>query len=285
MKVRNNRDRKVAVIVPIYRKKLTRYETFSLQQCLQVFHSHPIALIAPDEWRSLGREWVVDVLKQLPSHDLEFSNNLVVEYFPAECFQSVNSYNRLLLSKDFYLRFENFEFILIYQLDAFVFSDQLMKWCEQGFDYIGAPWFGVDWIQEPILRKGEFHRWKRRFLRRFFSDPIYMVGNGGFSLRKTRAFLNWLNLFHNQAREWEFHEDTFWGIFIRANFPFVRFPKINQALEFSFEVQPRDCYAMNNNQLPFGCHAWWTYDLEFWQPWIEKFGYQINPEECSEPFN
>ena len=30
--------------------------------------------------------------------------------------------------------------MLIYQLDAFVFQDDLAYWCQQNYDYIGAPW-------------------------------------------------------------------------------------------------------------------------------------------------
>ena len=38
-----------------------------------------------------------------------------------------------------YSRFEKYEYMLIYQLDAFVFSDRLMEFVEAGYDYIGAP--------------------------------------------------------------------------------------------------------------------------------------------------
>lgn len=278
MKLKNTLRQKVAVVIPLYEDVLTRYETFSLQQCLRILGAHPIVFLAPEDWSSRGQDWVTAIQLQLPMGQSEISTNLKVEYFPTECFGSVASYNRLMLSREFYQRFVDYEYILIHQLDAFVFSDQLLAWCQRGYDYIGAPWLGVDWIKEPVLRVGEVHHWKRRLLRRFFADPLYMVGNGGFSLRKTRAALKWLSLFHNTAREWQYHEDSFWGIFIRANYPLVRFPKFEKALEFSFEIQPRQCYALNNAKLPFGCHAWWTYDLDFWRPWIEGFGYQLDNE-------
>ena len=40
-----------------------------------------------------------------------------------------------------YERYAAYEFMFTYELDAFVFKDELEKWCEQGWDYIGAPWF------------------------------------------------------------------------------------------------------------------------------------------------
>ena len=41
-----------------------------------------------------------------------------------------------------------------------------------------------------------------------------------------------------------------------------------EALEFSFELAPRYCFMMNGRRLPFGCHAWFRYDREFWEPFL-----------------
>ena len=56
-----------------------------------------------------------------------------VERFPDECFTGVYAYSQLMLEKDFYKR------LLIHQLDAFVFSDELLEFCKMGYDYIRAP--------------------------------------------------------------------------------------------------------------------------------------------------
>ena len=76
-----------------------------------------------------------------------------------------------MLSSEFYRRFSKFEYILIYQLDAFVFKDQLNYWCKKGYDYIGAPWF-----------EG-FHLTKT-------GVNIIGVGNGGFSLRRVKTHID-----------------------------------------------------------------------------------------------
>lgn len=44
-----------------------------------------------------------------------------------------------MLSAEFYDRFAAYEYVLIYQLDAFVFADRLAEFCQMGYDYIGAP--------------------------------------------------------------------------------------------------------------------------------------------------
>jgi len=44
-----------------------------------------------------------------------------------------------MMSPAFYDAFKAFDYILIYQLDAFVFRDELEYFCSLGYDYIGAP--------------------------------------------------------------------------------------------------------------------------------------------------
>ena len=83
-------------------------------------------------------------------------------------FTSVSSYSRLMLSKQFYQDFRNYEYLLVYQLDCLVFADHLEQWCNQGYDYIGAPLFRVKGQPESG-----------------FSGAC----NGGFSLRKVNSFL------------------------------------------------------------------------------------------------
>ena len=47
----------------------------------------------------------------------------------------------LMLSPFFYESFLDFKYVLIHQLDVFIFKDELNYWCNQNYDYIGAPWF------------------------------------------------------------------------------------------------------------------------------------------------
>ena len=46
-------------------------------------------------------------------------------------------------------------------------------------------------------------------------------------------------------------------------------------MSFAFEARPRTLYEMNGRQLPFGCHAWFRYDLAFWKPFVESLGYEL----------
>jgi hypothetical protein len=141
--------------------------------------------------------------------------------------------------------------MLIYQPDAFVFRDELDYGCSKGYDYIGAPWFiGLDSPKTPFKFLG--------------------VGNGGFSLRKISSH-------YNISASYSFKI-----IFkILKNFStisltgFIIRPTAEEALLFSFEVKPELMFELNNNHLPFGCHAWVKYNQEFWQPFIESYGYEL----------
>ena len=70
-------------------------------------------------------------------------------------------------------------------------------------------------------------------------------------------------------------EDQFWSLVAPKNFNWFNVAGVQDAMDFSIEMQPRRVYEMNGQRLPFGCHAWWKYDFEFWKPHIEAQGYQL----------
>jgi hypothetical protein len=55
---------------------------------------------------------------------------------------------------------------------------------------------------------------------------------------------------------------------LRPYRPLLKLPNWQQALKFGFEQHPQLCYELNNQQLPFGCHAWEKYDYEFWEKYM-----------------
>lgn len=232
----------VVILIPIYYSVFSEEEKCSLRQCLKVLSEYPIFFIIPD--------------------NLEVENDLIcekVQYVkvPEQWMDSIESYSKMLCSIEFYERFIEFEYILIYQLDAFVFQDRLQEFCEAGYDYYGAPWLYGAW------------NGKKR---------IY-VGNGGFSLRRTRAVIR---LLETDIYE-EGHEDAFFG---GCRTDYFRVAPIDIALRFAFETDVRKCYLMNSKQLPFGCHAWHKWDYSFWKPFIAEEGYQLADitETCESTF-
>jgi hypothetical protein len=233
----------VVVVIPVWQERLSDDETLSLVRCLDVLRPHPIALVAPEGLRT-------DLLP--PS-----SAAAVIERFAPRFFEGIDGYNRLMLSADFYRRFEAYDYILLHQLDAFVFEDRLASWCARGYDYVGAPWVGNGWPPP------EMSRFKRGVLRAV-TPPATRVGNGGFSLRRVPSFLRALRRLRPLLARWTSNEDLFWSVIARRLAGF-RIPPPSEALSFSFELEPRRCYEQLGRTLPFGCHAWPRYDPEFWR--------------------
>jgi hypothetical protein len=269
--------KKVCVVIPIYKSKLSAYEQISLDQCLKVLHKHPIFLVIPEKLEEsfLGNPDVLSGQVRLKTFDNQF-------------FKDIPAYNRLMKSPMFYKAFLDYKFLLIHQLDAFVFSDALEHWCNAGYDNIGAPLFeGHDFATKDSRLVGQ--------------------GNGGFCLRNVRKCFAIASSFKrlNYKRNFDggqkpfyinlyrflkhgllfnysgyplqpiINEDLFWAGLIPRVFPDFIVPEPEQAIGFSFELNPDVLLALNNGQLPFGCHAWWKYDLAFWKPFIEAYGYEL----------
>lgn len=265
--------KQVAVVIPFYRTELTALEKISLAQCLKTLSSYPVIAIKP---ASLDLSMISGY--RLFTDILSFENSF---------FEGVQGYNELMLSPEFYKSFFDFEFILIHQLDAFVFRDELAAWCRKGYDYIGAPW--LKRLADPDLVKAiktrlitRYHIFFNTFEGNLPSDRQFdnKVGNGGFSLRRVRKFHDLAIRFQDKIREYhqrtehQFHEDVFWSIEVNRKRKHLNIPRYKKALLFSFENRPEQSMRHTHNHIPFGCHAW-DQHLDFWRPYMEKLGYEI----------
>lgn len=108
-------------------------------------------------------------------------------------FFSVNSYNKLMLTRSFYEMFINYTYILILQTDAILIRE-IQKIDFQNYDYVGAPWkksFRISMYKGKIQINN-----KRLFWLRF--DKIG-VGNGGLSFRRVRRFMHLLDLIEKDS--------------------------------------------------------------------------------------
>jgi hypothetical protein len=231
----------VAVVIPVYKADPSESELMSFQQCLSVLGKHPIVLIIPQGLDT--SRYLQDSKDDITIQKLSFAPSF---------FSSIKGYSQLLLSRQFYNALKQYEYILIYQLDAWVFKDELSKWCALNMDYIGAPWLSIPPItsgKKPIINLSNMLKNK--------------VGNGGFSLRKTDTHLRWswwaTFIFSLLPK----NEDIIWSIFVP-----LKKPDCLTALNFAFEMEPEKSIELTNGKLPFGCHAWEKYNPQFWTPYI-----------------
>jgi len=260
----------VAVVIPAYYKS-----SFSPEELISLKHLNK-HLVKYDKFYIVPSNTNTTKLKQKGFRFIKFPKH----YFP-----SAKTYNKLLLGKNFYHTFLHYRFILIYQLDALVFSNKLMKWCGSRYDYIAAPWFGSI-IAKLSHKKG---------------SPI-SGGNGGFSLRNVQKCLKVLDLVEKSATRssnkelvhklwftkavvtgkshgkwlnapasnYPFNEDGFWSLEAPKYLSSFKVAPFKDALKFSFEKYPRKSFELNKHHLPFGTHAWEKYDKDFWLPYILK---------------
>lgn len=100
---------------------------------------------------------------------------------------SLDAYNKMAMSVEFYKLFEQYDYILIVQLDAWVFRDELDKWLSKEVDYIGAPWFLTEG-KNPLAKL-----LAKRAKSNIRLALIPFGGNGGFCLRKINTHIRILN--------------------------------------------------------------------------------------------
>lgn len=227
----------VAVVIPVYTEELKYNENNAIEQAIKVLGNYDIYFIMPE------------------SLVINYRNPLIKEKrFEDDYFFSKQTYSNLMLEEKFYNEFREYKYLLLHQLDAFVFSDRLQEFCEKGWDYVGAPWtHGI-------------HRFAN-------GRSTWYVGNGGFSLRKTESFIRWIKRKKEEicfAREY-LPED----VVIAAYGDELIIPTKEEALSFAFEMDFDECMRLNNGCLPFGCHAWEYCEFEKWKKIIEGLGYTV----------
>ncbi|GAB3971099.1 hypothetical protein GCM10028806_20430 [Spirosoma terrae] len=267
----------VGVVIPVYKRTITNHESIALQQCMQVLGHYPVWLAAPHR---------LDL-----SYYLNLYPNLQVRTFDDQFFTGIAAYNKLMLSNVFYEAFQDIEYMLIHQLDAFVFKDELADWCRKGYDYIGAPWLRdrdyTSWhdelwfrIKQKIATLAGLKKPDGITPREIIS--LNSVGNGGLSLRRVPAMLRSLKKYNYIIKRYEqydlhqYNEDVFWGIEVNRFWPSLRIPDFRTALRFAIEFYPqRAIENYNGGQLPFGCHAWDIHGTDYWRPIFAQYGYQI----------
>lgn len=264
-----------AVVIPVYREP-DRLEAIALAQCVKVLGRYPLVLLKPASFDAGPLRRAYPQLRE--------------EAFDDGFFTGVRGYNRLMLSRALYERFAAHEHILIHQLDAFVFRDELAHWCAQPYDYVGAPWLPAKLFRSHLARARALAKHGLRALLRLDRfdrrDPhrvplTLRVGNGGFSLRRVAALIRVLDELPERsasalAAEPPLHEDGFFALEANRGRERLRLPDFRVAARFAVEENAQAALAwLTGGQLPFGCHAWDKADPDYWCGVLRGFGYAV----------
>ena len=266
--------KKFCIVTPTQKEKLSEYEKISLKTIQKIFKDEDKFLVTFSE------------------NKLEL-NNFKKVFFKKKHFDGIYSYNKLCMNADFYNKFNDYEYILICQLDVIVLSKDFLKEIfKKKISYIGA----------PAGKKNLFDRKRKKLWgRRFYC-------NGGFSLRNVEDFLRVLNsekiqnplnlitfigclkigllkyyklLYYSSKQDkkskigyflknFNLNEDTFWSYFAIAFDNKFNLPSLEEANNFSFDGDPYFFYKKNLNKLPMALHGHHNY-LNF----LEKIGKKI----------
>jgi hypothetical protein len=270
--------KQVAIVIPIYKKNLTDTESQAYLQCLKIFNKRDLFLVCP---QSLDTTIYKNVA-------IKKKITLIHKRFSDKYFNGIEGYNKLMLSLNFYKSFKDYEYIQIYQLDAWVFRDELDYWCDKGYDYIGAPWISEDLQEKKIIGIGNGGFSLRRVEsaikvlsthKRIYSIPMLWTkeksisynlnGRIGSYLKILKALFFVSNNCHYLFNDYDDNEDIFWGERAKGLFTWYKIPSEEIAMKFAFEKHPTLLFEKNNSRLPFGCHAWEKYEPKFWSKYLD----------------
>ena len=100
----------VNIVIPIYKEEPSGNDIISIKRVFRVLKEYPITFVHP---------------KSLDIRAYEEFGKVTFRDFDDAYFKSIDGYNQLMLSIDFYEAFTE-KYILIYQTDAYIFRDDLL---------------------------------------------------------------------------------------------------------------------------------------------------------------
>jgi hypothetical protein len=278
--------KKVIVVIPVYKpvENLEHFEKISIKNTIDKFQKlYFIALLNSDK---VSAQSYIDYFK-FDFLSFEFAFSTWIEY------------NALLKNLVLYKKLEDYEYMLIVQTDAYVFSSDLNDFFQ--YDYIGAPWTknpiknikgrvgnggfslrNIKQINSVFLSKKRMigirslfyinfkHEYKYGKMNRFNGFKRFtLLQIFSISINTIFQYL-FLNSFKNAYKFESIIEDVFYGVLIPANFSNYNVSNISDALRFSFDENPLHQFEMNNRKLPIGCHAFFRYYQLFWKNYIKQ---------------
>lgn len=163
-------------------------------------------------------------------------------YLPCnnDYFKNVNTYSWLCEEYEWYKCFEDYKYMFLYQLDGWIFKDELQLFLDMDYDYIGGPWCAKHYEFEEDC-----------------------VGNGGVSLRKISKFMEVLETL-DRTKYPKRHVNLEDLLFCQSLANLFHFPDVYTASLFCFDDDPDYWYNYNCHQLPMCAHGW-DQRLNFWE--------------------
>lgn len=159
---------RLAVLVPTHLEQLDENLSTTLLHNAKQVKGYKLEIILPE---SCSADWYLDFFRE---NSIKGSVRLVSNDY----FGSPAAVNKMGTDAAFYMMYEDYDYILICHLDAWIFSNQLNYWMNKGYDFIGAPLFLPE---DPNTH--------------FLSRMAPFGSNGGLSLRRVFSCIQVLQTF------------------------------------------------------------------------------------------
>jgi len=279
MKVKN---KDCIVVIPTHKSSLSPDEEKSFRNTLNVLCDWDITLFLPHDISPNNHEAMREKDK------LEFK---IINGEPG-WMGSIEKYNDMALSTNFYRLFKDYKYILICHLDAWVFRDELKSWIDKDYDYIGAPWFAMrennyvdlDKLMCPQGGNGGFCLRKIDKMIELTSNikrsiNIALFIKGFIFLLRNRRF-NFLRIYikactgillntESYRKKYNIYEDALFSIFYALLDKTFNVAPATEAINFATEVYSEEIFSSKLQwRLPFAMHG---YDKFLTSSTIDKY--------------
>ena len=261
------------IVIPIWKKELDCVEEISLKRLRKVliddkmnvgvWHEYkdysPVYLVCPKGLDTSEYEKIYNVGdKEIDLKKVEFDSGY---------FESTATYSKLCISYDFYKTFDKYEYMLIYQLDCYLFKDEIIQWCNKGYDYIGGPILSTDCGWDTVKESQKGKKWQ----------PY--VGNGGFSLRKIETFKDITDPNGELRQTYNLNDEVLSKVIFEDkyfcndlfNYYELDIPDWIEACEFGIDMSVDVIYDyLKMNPSPMGIHSV-DKNIRWWKKIIPEF--------------
>lgn len=239
------------IIIPLYKDYLYEYEEMSLKQCIKVLsENHDILFInhkSLDIYKLFNNYNIsTDTIK----NNIECLNWVFDDYY----FESVDNFNSILCNTGFYnmLLENNYTYMLLYELDAFVFYDNLQYWLDKDYDYIGAFAFDNYYNIDNVNKDTIFNKHNTTLDNKTenqYTDKKYLM-NGGVALFRISYCIDIINDNHNSVISTTWH-DHLLSLYSTNK---VKFPMPIDTFDFCWAYKYDLSNVINNFKLPMFFH-------------------------------
>lgn len=274
-------NKQYCIVIPIYKETLDCVEEISLNRLRKVLLDDKVLdKVCTDVYLVCPKGLDTSNYEKIYNTWDEFTFLKKKEFDPSY-FKSTDTYSQLCISYDFYNSFNEYDYMLIYQLDCYLFRDEISAWCNKGYDYIGGPILstdcGWDTVKKSMQKNGK-EVW----------HPY--VGNGGFSLRKISTFLDITDPNGELRTTYELTDELLKAVKYEDkyfcndlyNFYQLEIPSWNEALKFAFDMSVDIIYTLFKFEgTPMGIHSV-DKNIRWWKKVIPEFMDQKVIDYCEE---